>query len=315
MLLALALSLFASSPSQAAIFGHDFRTKVNQSSPYAAQGRAVAVAVLSANIAPSETVPGTFKLDTTSLSSLMCSDEKFSQDPSLSYSCSGFLVAPDLMVTAGHCMVNVGESKNEPEMYCSAYGWLFDYQTDVEGNTRLDGIPADNYYKCKRVVYAIREEGFPYRDYALVQLERPVTGRKPFVISEKPVASGDPVTMIGFPFGSPMKVSPSATVTVNDLSRQSFLTTLSAFEGNSGSVVYNVKKEVVGILVAGTPSNNLVDDKAKSCQRYNKCDITGKICTQSDTDADIKGLPGYQGVGSEVQRIAPVLELIRNLDK
>jgi V8-like Glu-specific endopeptidase len=309
MILPLVFTLAA----HAAIFGSDLRTNVNQSSPFAPEGRAVAVAVLSANIAPSATVMGTYKLDTSSLSDLVCSEEKFSKDPSLSYACSGFLVAPDLMVTAGHCMVNFGESINEPEMYCSAYGWLFDYQTDTGGKTQLDAIPADNYYKCKRVVYAIREETFPFRDYALVQLERPVTGRKPFVIADKAVTKGDGLTMIGFPFGQPMKVSPSGQVTVNDPTRQSFLTTLSAFEGNSGSVVYNDKKEAVGILVAGTPSANLVDSVGKKCQTYNKCDLSGKNCTQSDTDADIKGLPGYQGVGSEVQRIAPIAELIKNL--
>ncbi|MGZ3650432.1 MAG: trypsin-like serine peptidase [Bdellovibrionota bacterium] len=306
-LIFLAFSLSA----QAAIFGADNRSSVTPGSAYYETGKAVAVAVLSSLIEPSTAVPGTLQLTTDPLTDLVCSDEHLAKQPSLSYSCSGFLVAPDLMVTAGHCMVNTGESKDEPGMYCDAYGWLFDYQNDAKGDTKLDGIPAANYYKCRRIVYAIREEAPPYRDYALVQLERPVTGRKPFPISTAPLALGDRLAMIGFPFGTPMTVSPGGRVTLNNPARPTFLTSLSAFEGNSGSVVFNDKREAVGILVGGTPSANLVDDKAKSCQRYNRCDENGRNCTENDKDTSV--FPGYQGIGSEVQRIAPIAELLKQL--
>jgi len=304
--------LFLCVSAQAAIFGADDRSDVNQSSPFASEGQATAVAVLNTFIGPSDTKLGALKLSSGSMTELVCTDEKFSQDPSIYYACSGFLVAPDLMVTAGHCMTNGEETKNEPGMYCGVYGWLFDYQTSTAGKFAADEIPPENYYKCKQIVYAIREDVPPYRDYALVQLERPVTGRTPFRLAEKPVAAGDSVSMIGFPFGSPMKVSAFKHVTINDSARQSFLTTLAAFEGNSGSVVFNNQREAVGILVAGTPSNNLVQDAGKNCQRYNKCDESGKICTQSDSDADTKNFPGYQGVGSEVQRITPLAEILKN---
>lgn len=305
--------LLFSLSAHAAIFGDDTRNYVNQSTPFALEGRATAIAVLTSLIGPSETKMGTLKVDADSMSNLVCEDERFSKDPSISYACSGFLVAPDLLVTAGHCMTNGVETKNEPGMYCGVYGWLFDYEMNGTGKAVTDGISPDNYYKCKQIVYAVREDAPPYRDYALVQLDRPVKGRTPFRLAEKPVTAGDTVSMIGFPFGSPMKISAFKRVTINDLARQSFLTTLSAFEGNSGSVVFNDQREAVGILVAGTPSNNLVEDVAKSCQRYNKCDESGQVCTQSDTDAEIKKFPGYQGVGSEVQRIAPLVDLIKNL--
>lgn len=132
----LALILFFLIPlhAHAAIFGKDDRTDVTPHSVFSILGRSVAVAVLSANIEPSTTKMGTFKLNTDTLDGLLCPDERFAQDPSLSYSCSGFLVAPDLLVTAGHCQVNTGESRNEPGMYCEAFGWLFGYQRDASGN-------------------------------------------------------------------------------------------------------------------------------------------------------------------------------------
>jgi V8-like Glu-specific endopeptidase len=308
------LPLFlASLPAHAAVFGIDNRQPITPASPYASLGSATAVAVLSANIEPSTTKPGTFKLDTQPLSPMLCADERFAADPSLSYACSGFLVAPDLMVTAGHCMVNTGKSQNESGMYCSAFGWLFDYQKDGNGNVALDAIPADKYVTCKKIIYAIREEKPPYRDFALVQLDHPVANRQPYVIASEPVVAGQFVNMIGYPMGTPMKVSPNGRITINDPGRQSFLTNLNAFEGNSGSVVFNTSHEAVGILIGGTPSADTFTDQAKACDRYNFCDASGKNCALPDKDTS--KFPGYQGVGSEVQRIDPIVDLLKSIGR
>jgi V8-like Glu-specific endopeptidase len=303
-----ALFLLALAPftASAAVFGPDTRMPVVYS-PYVTTARSVAVAVLSANISES-TLPGKLKLSTEKLGDLVCKDEKFASDPSLSYSCTGFLVAPDLLVTAGHCSVNTGVSENETETYCQTFSWLFDYQADVTGKVNLDKIDASKHYKCKRTIFAVREEEMPYRDFALIQLDRPVADRKPLKLNGGPIGVGEQVSMLGFPLGVPMKYSGPARVILNNKERESFLTNLSAFEGNSGSPIFNAKQEVVGILVAGTPSPSLYDDKALSCQRYNRCDLDAKNCLVPDTAQTF--IKDYQGVGSEVQRIQPVIDLI-----
>lgn len=303
------LAFFFVVSAQAALFGADDRVAMTPSSPHREQARATAVAVLSSLIGPSEKKLGTYKLDADSLSGFLCEDERFSKDPSLSYACSGFLVAPDLLVTAGHCMVNTGESRHDTDKYCAAYGWLFDYQASAEGHVALDGIPAENYVKCKEVIYAVRDERAPFRDFALVRLEHPVAGRKPFPMAA--VAKGDSLSMIGYPFGSPQKLSWHGRVKLDDPQRPSFLTTLDAFEGNSGSVVFNARGEAVGILVAGTPSANTVKDIGKQCDRYNRCDENGENCVAPDNDTSL--FPGYQGVGSEVQRIDAIQDLLKTL--
>jgi hypothetical protein len=267
------------------------------------------VAVLSTLIEPSAAKPGTLRLLTERLDDFVCRDERFASDPTLPYACSGFLVAPDLLVTAGHCMVNAGESRHDTDLYCGAYGWLFDYRAGDDGAVALDGIPRENFVKCREVIYAVRDEKAPWRDYALVRLERAVPDRTPFPLAAAAPAPGEKLTMLGHPFGTPLKASPGARVTLDDPARASFLTTLDAFEGNSGSVVLNERGEAVGILVGGTPSANTVKDEAQGCERYNRCDENGRACSADDPDPSV--LPGWQGVGSEVARIAPIAELLK----
>lgn len=295
--------------SQAAIFGADDRINISPSGPSYEMARSTAVAVLSAN--HSTPAPGILNLITGSTSDLVCPEERFSKEPYLSWACSGFLVAPDLIATAGHCMVNVGESRNEAGSYCEVFSWLFDYHQGLSGQTQTGGIPADKLYGCKQIIYAVKEEQAPYRDFALVRLNRPVTDRPPLKISAQTVAKQESLSMIGYPFGTPAKLSWNAKVLLDDPARESFITNLDAFDGNSGSAVFNSAGEVVGILVGGTPSLPFVAGK-NSCDLYNRCREDGTGCTLPDQDTSV--FPGFQRVGSEVQRIAPILELMKSLN-
>lgn len=302
------LGLLIATPlaSMAAIFGTDERTAVTERSPFLNVASSTAVAVL--NSIWSESLPGKIQIEADSLEGTICPEEKFSKDPSLSYACTGFLVGPDLLVTAGHCSVNVGESRNETETYCQAFTWLFDYRQDSSGRVNLKEIPAENHYKCKKTIYAVREEKPPYRDFALVQLDRPVKGRTPLKLSAEPLKTDEKLTMMGHPLGTPLKLSSNAKVLLNNPNRESFLTSLDAFEGNSGSPVFNQKNEVIGILVGGTPSESLIEVPTRQCRKYNRCDNNGANCLKNDSDTSV--FPGYQGIGSEVQKIQSVIETI-----
>jgi hypothetical protein len=267
-------------------------------------GRSTAVAVLKPNwkIEGSSVV-----LDTDTLAGQVCREERFSSDPSLSYACSGFLVAPNLLVTAGHCQVNFGETKNQSGGYCEVYDWLFGYQMEENGKPAV--LSPDNLYHCKRIVYAVFDEKEPFRDYALVELDRPVAGRRPLGISRRAPRVGDEVSMIGYPLGTPMKLSRNARVTRNDLSTQEFVTNLDAFEGNSGSAVFDAEGKVAGILVNGNPTEAFAEKEEGQCSVYNRCDENGKNCLVPDENP--ASLPGFQAVGSGVQRIAPVLDWMK----
>lgn len=306
--LALLLAL-TTVPAQAAIFGVDDRKPVQPGTLADKLARSTAVAVLSANEIPGAN--NTFSLDTRNLSEQFCREERFSQDPTLSYACTGFLVAPDLLVTAGHCSVNVGESRNETNTYCKAFSWVFDYQQDAFGRTQLKDIPYEKLYRCKETIYAVNDESLPFRDFAVIRLDRPVEGREPLKMASGGVKNTDVLSMIGYPLGTPAKRSINARVLKNDPERKAFVTNLDAFQGNSGSPVFNQQNEVVGILVSGFPSVNYFEKQGQTCNRYNRCDENGRNCLVPDLD--LTPFPNYQAVGSDVQRIEDVIEFIKSI--
>lgn len=301
------------SSSHAAIFGKDTRYAIRPQSSSYEVGRSTAVAVLDSLISPNQVKPDTYDLWADPMSDILCSDVKFSKLTSVSYACSGFLIAPDLLVTAGHCMSNTGIVQNEKEMYCEAYGWLFDYQVQTAGTIQTQQISPDKFYRCKQIVYAVNDQGEPFRDFAIVQLDRPVTDRPFLKISTANLSIQDPVSMIGYPLGGPMTFSGDAIVKHNVSSRESFITNLDAFDGNSGSAVFNSQNEVVGILVGGTPVVSYFDDPlSKACYRYNVCDDNGENCLVPDS-APVPGVNWpYPTAGSQVQRIQSVLDVLKN---
>ena len=304
---------FYTSSGQAAVFGFDDRTLVTPHSAHYLRGRSTAVGILWSFIEKDESSPPSYKIYTEPLHKLFCTNEKFSSQPSLNFACSGFLVGPDLLATAGHCMVNFGISQNEPGLFCESYGWLFGYESGTGGNVHLDNIPEKNYYKCKKIVYAIKEDDPPYRDYALVQLDRTVEGREPLVLSTENVKVHDSIYMLGYPMGIPLTLSNNARVLVYEEQDTSFYTDLDAFDGNSGSAVFNRKNQVVGILVGGTPLESFIslkEDSKNSCYVYNKCDKQGRNCTQDDQISSFIFQKTNRSA-SEVQKIEPILDLIR----
>jgi hypothetical protein len=300
------------STAQAAVFGDDNHSKLSTSSPLNVLGQATAITLMRPNYEINS--KGGLDLNTTPLTNF-CSDESFYGEQSLSYSCTGFLVGPDLLVTAGHCMYAIntanGEIKNEPGKACEVFDWLFDFQTSEKGETQTKDIPSDRLYHCKQIIYATELEKAPFSDYALIQLDRPVVGRTPLVMSAKPVINGSVNFMIGHPFGTSTKLTNNGSVIRNNPTRTSFITNLDAFEGNSGSPVFNTANEVIGILISGTPSANTYLDKKNNCERVNRCDQNGQHCREPDLDSS--KFPEFQVTGSEVQRISPLVELIKNL--
>ncbi|MES2963838.1 MAG: serine protease [Bdellovibrionota bacterium] len=309
-LLLLALSMTLGPSARAAIFGADDRQIVTPNIPGSALARSTAIAVLSGNL--NENADGTIDLAVDAQSNL-CANERFAKQPSLSYACTAFLVGPDLIATAGHCVYAVNnpgeELKDETEKACKSFHWLFDYQTDARGVTKTKGLSPTNLYRCKRIVYGIENAKAPFKDYALIQLDRPVAGRRPLSIATTEPSKGEILSMIGYPFGTPVTITRNGRVTLTDPARQSFVTSLDAFAGNSGGPVFNSKDEIVGLLIGGTPSWNTYEDRAAKCERYNRCREDGTGCSWTDKNTSI--FPGFQKIGSDVQRIGPLRELLK----
>jgi len=186
----------------------------------------------------------------------MCDDERFKKQVAYS-NCSGFLVAPDIIVSAGHCFQG-----NE----CSTYDWVFNYKTAKAGDLTVT-INEDDVYHCKEVISAEGPRMGRGTDYAVIRLDRPVKGVTPLKVAAKSPSVGTPLVMIGHPSGLPQKIADGASV--KKILAKGFNANVDAFGGNSGSAVFNEKTgEVVGILVNG--ANDYTLDSESGCIRVAK---------------------------------------------
>ncbi len=173
----------------------------------------------------------------------VCTTERFYDQPAAAY-CSGFLVAPDLLVTAGHCVIPAAMGGDQ----CERFSWVFDYRSDV---LDLENMDDSKIYNCAEVLHH-ELDSEKRSDFALIRLDRPVSDR-PFLNFRKEgkVETGSELVVIGHPSGLPTKISDGATVQDNS-SEQFFTSDLDTYGGNSGSAVINVSTgEVEGILVRG----------------------------------------------------------------
>lgn len=167
----------------------------------------------------------------------LCSNERFFHQPFVA-TCSGFLVAPDIIATAGHCF----ESKDR----CTRYDWVFNFKVDHEKQSHVT-VDASDVYRCKEII----SKGLVNNsiDYALIRLDRAVPGIAPVKLATS-FEVGTPLVMIGHPSGLPQKIADQAVI--KSISATEFKANLDAFQINSGSGVFNARSgELLGILVRG----------------------------------------------------------------
>lgn len=169
----------------------------------------------------------------------VCATERFVNQPTAG-NCSAFLVSEKHLVTAGHCIKNAK---------CPSDSFVFDYRMDNESQINLKPA-ASNIYKCKSVVsHALNNSNKD--DYALIELDRKVTGRRPLEFRRSgKVEKGAKLVVIGYPTGLPLKIADGASV--RESGSVFFTADLDTFGGNSGSAVFNRDThEIEGILVRG----------------------------------------------------------------
>jgi hypothetical protein len=198
----------------------------------------------------------------------LCADEPYRNQP-VPGRCSAFLVAPDIVATAGHCIQNASQ--------CDEFVYIFGFQME-DASTPRETFPNSEIYHCVEIVdRAFTEGDDSAADWALIRLDRPVTGHTPLPIRRSgSVSLGQEVMMIGYPRGLPAKVVGGAGVRNID-NPNYFKTNLDSYRNNSGSAVFDAAQLYVeGVLAAGDDDFVTVG----GCTRSRKCPDDG--CNGAD---------------------------------
>lgn len=213
----------------------------------------------------------------------MCPGEAFSRQPALS-GCTSFLVAPDIIATAGHCVACPGDIEGSVVVF----GFVM---LDAK-NANLT-LTHDNVYFCREILGYM--EGTP--DWALVKLDRAVVNRHPLRVRRAgQLEDNQALTSIGHPLGLPRKYDSGGRVYEN-IGPLTFQANLDAFAGSSGSPVLNRETlEVEGILVGGNSDLDLDFVNGDFCFTFRKyANDSGGLgwesCTRTTTFSDL--VPSY----------------------
>jgi V8-like Glu-specific endopeptidase len=249
--------IFAGPNGLDVIYGEDDRVDVfeSQNSTFVELSKSTAAMINSSNLVHSD---GEYTITGRTLQERgVCASERFSNQIS-GANCSGFLIAENLLVTAGHCIRSQAD--------CEAYKWVFDFKVEHSDQGNIT-VAESSVYSCKKII-SRSLDGRTMDDYALLELDRK-TDRAPlnFRRSGK-VSVGAPLVVIGHPSGLPTKIANGANV--RRTQGKFFIANLDTYGGNSGSAVFNVDTaEVEGILVRG--ETDYVRDPVEGCQVSKRC--------------------------------------------
>ncbi len=232
--------------------------------------RSVLAIVYNENI--KELKNGVFHIDGKSIGEerQLCSSEAFSKQIAVA-DCTAFLIAPNIAVTAGHCMNSVQDCKKKKFIQNYAV-------TSTENMEGAFSVFKENTAYCTEII-AREKNPATGVDYAVLKLDTELESNHYFKLrTDGFISHGAKLTVMGYPSGLPLKYTKNSIVRENS---NSFFFQMNAdtFGGNSGSPVVDESTGIVeGILVRGERDYEL--DRNANCYRVKKC--ASGVCRGED---------------------------------
>ncbi|OFZ29303.1 MAG: hypothetical protein A2622_07760 [Bdellovibrionales bacterium RIFCSPHIGHO2_01_FULL_40_29] len=170
----------------------------------------------------------------------LCPSERYREQDTAAF-CSGTLVAPDVILTAGHCI--------ETQSSCDNTAFVFGFAVQSAG-VQPQTASAGEVYRCREIIKTVRVN--TGADFAIIRLDRTVLNHTPLQVRPTGDAGlNDSLVVIGHPVGLPTKIATGGRV--RTISNSDFFqANLDTYGGNSGSAVFNASTGLIeGVLVRG----------------------------------------------------------------
>lgn len=247
------------------IFGEDDRKEATDAKEFKDYVRATAVMIPKAYFRNYRIYGITLRQRLTSVfgSSNFDPNVKFLDQPAVAQ-CTGFLIAPDILVTAGHCIQDMDTADD--------YYWVFDYTNNLKYN------PTENYFEVNQnSIYEVKEvlaaeylddNYLESKDYSVLRLHTK-TDRRPYRFrTSGTVTEGTQVFTVGTPTGLPLKLAENSKVITTE-PQTWFMSDTDVFPGNSGGPVFDPSGWIEGILVR-TAAQTLADGELTADYKFDE---------------------------------------------
>ncbi|MBN8597781.1 MAG: fibronectin type III domain-containing protein [Planctomycetes bacterium] len=201
----------------------------------------------------------------------LCPDDPLYSQLGFVGGCSAFLIGPDHVATAGHCLDGADLTE---------WAFLFGYdQRDGNQDPELL-VSADRVYFPVEKLWSALDSQF---DHGVVRIDRPVMDRRPLAVQDTGFVAGNAqLAIIGNPFVLPTKVANNGQVLRSLPEYENFETNLDHLPGNSGSLVMNAATGLIeGILVAGPAVDYWAVIPPDSCFHEFVCPNNGGDCVSA----------------------------------
>jgi V8-like Glu-specific endopeptidase len=271
------------------VFGTDDRKEATDATGFKDYVRATAVMVHKSNFYDNRIYGNTLRERLANIFGTKNFDPnvKFLDQPAIAQ-CTGFLIAPDILVTAGHCILDMNTAKD--------YYWVFDYTNEMQYNSKEKylTVKPENIFSVIDVL-AAEENNNSYlsnTDYAVLRLNKKSTRRPYRFRTSGSVSEETRVYTVGTPTGLPLKLSENSKVIDNEPETW-FMSDTDVFPGNSGGPIFDPAGWIEGILVR-TAAQTLSDGELTADYKYNAdCD-----CIQTVEFTEV-----YNTAGSQAHKI------------
>lgn len=219
----------------------------------------------------------------------ICKSERFSNQMTAA-NCSGFLIAPDILVTAGHCVTSMNDCENQ--------SWIFDY-ANITDEKNSFSFNKNQVFHCVKIIEREKDTG-TLNDYSVIKLDRAVPNRTPLKFRTNGKTADDAVfTVLGHPSGLPLKITSGADMRDNS-NAIFFRTNADTYGGNSGSAVVDSRTGIVeGILVRG--DQDYERSETESCSVSVHRDQNGGRGEDVTRITNIKKLPKRETTTDEIE--------------